>query len=138
MIHRHRHRHGNPFLGRIIVVVACLFLLGADLIISKAATHPGTQPDKLGIAIIFLVLVWVYAGAIATCVRKIWGRFLMLTLIYIGTLNFFVYIVIQLNSHVIPKDYVKALIFGTVIYLIVSLVLTHSKDVRRLTSRVWE
>ena len=138
MIQHHRHRHGNPFVGRIIVAVGCLFLLGADLIICKAATRPGTQPDKLSIAIIFLVLVWVYAGAIATCARKVWGRFLMLTLIYIGTLNFFLSIAILLNSHVVPKDYVKALIFGTVIYLIVSLVLTHSKDVRRLTSRVWE
>ncbi|MGA3171223.1 MAG: hypothetical protein ABSE62_09425 [Chthoniobacteraceae bacterium] len=138
MTGHHRHRHGNPFVGRIIVAVACLFLLGADLIICKAATRPGAQPDKLGVAITFMLLGWIYSGAIATCARKLWGRVLMLTLIYIATIYFFISTVILLNSRVIPKDYAKALIFGTVIYLVVSLVLTRSKDVRRLTSRVWE
>ena len=67
------------------------------------------------------------------------GAVLVLTILYSGSLGFFLAGIITESTNDGPMvDRVGCVFIATIIYLYVSLVLTHSRHVRRLTSRTWE
>ncbi len=145
MSYRHRRHHGNAVVGRIIVAAGCLLLLAADLFVCKAAIFPSHPLDHdaaikmhYAVARFLVTLIWVYAGAIAMCLRQPWGRYLMLTIVYIGALDFFFTVVVSLNYEHPSTGLTGPMIVATIVYVVVSLVITKSRHVRRLTSREWE
>ena len=133
----HRHR-GNVLVGRIMVVVGSVLALGADALIFKLGSlgpHPVT-----GLKVISVIsLVWMLAGAGALCMRLAWGRYLMLIIVSLSAFGFFLTGVITLATKegaLVGKA--KPIFAATAVYLLVTLVLMHSRHVRRLTSRTWE
>jgi hypothetical protein len=133
-----RHHHGSIRIGRIMVVVCCLFIVLADALVfredkTNAYPLPGTQ------LVIAISLVWLAAGAAGLIMRRPWGRYFLLIVIYIFCVTFFITAIIVVASgegEVAAR--LKPLSVTTIIYLVISLVLTQSKNVRRLTSRQWD
>jgi hypothetical protein len=137
MSYSHRH-HGNIQLGRTIVAAAALVILVADWLIYRQAISTPFPPPGLP-ATIIISIVWLIAGAIAMGMRHAWGRVMVLSILYIGAIGFFVIAIITISAADGPMaDRLKSLFATTFVYFVVSLVLTHSKHVRRLTSRAWE
>ena len=135
----HHHRHGSILVGRIFVAVACLLVLGANLMICKAATSPQFPVPAYVKARLLAGLVWLFAGALAMCMRRGWGRYMALFFVYVETFDFFLSGIVAFNSaEIVPPGMIKAYFIGTAVYLYVALVLTHSKHVQRLTSRAYE
>jgi hypothetical protein len=127
------HSHGSVFAGRIMVCVACLLILSVNVYIFRQSDLPLLKVATVG------SLVWMIAGALGMCRRKNWGRALVLTILYAGSFGFFIWAIIVLGTAdtSLAGGFEPALI-ATVLYLIISLVLTHSKHVQRLTSRAYE
>jgi hypothetical protein len=137
--HHHHHRHhGRVFAGRIIVAVACLFLLAVNAMLFKvAAARPHPIPALKLVAV--ASLLWMFTGAWGMCARQGWARVLTLMILYVGSVGYFLAGIITLTTN--DGDLVghlQPLFIATAVYLIVSLVLTHSRHVRRLTSRAYE
>jgi hypothetical protein len=121
-----------------MVVVGAILVLGANgLVFNEAAIPLHPLPALKGITVISLL--WMFAGAWGTCARKLWARYLMLAILYVGSLGFFLTGIITLAMDDGPLlGRLQPIFIATALYLFVSLVLTHSKHVRRLTSRAWE
>lgn len=133
----HRH-HGRVGVGRVMVMAGCLLVLVANGLVFKAAAGP---PRPLtGLKVIAVIsLIWIFAGAWGMCTRKSWSRYLVLTLLYAGSLGFFLTGVISASmDDAALEGRLQPIFIATAVYLYVSLVLTHSKHVRRLTSRAFE
>jgi hypothetical protein len=135
--HSH-HRHGKVSLGRIMVAVAFLLVLAANLLLYKQAASPAS-PSPILQLIVIISLLWMFAGAAGMCVRRAWGRVLILTILNAGAFGFFILGMIALTS----KDsgfggLIRFIFIAVAIYAIASLVLTNSRHVRRLTSRALE
>jgi len=133
-----RHHHGNILVGRIVVAVACLLILAANALLFKDAAAP-IHPFPVLEVITVISLLWMFTGAWLMCTRKSVGRFLVLIILYLGSLGFFLTGVIGAATYEPALEgRLKPFFIATAIYLFVSLVLTHSKHVQRLTSRMWE
>jgi hypothetical protein len=132
------HRHGSVVVGRALVAVSCLLVLWVNALIFKQASDPRAPlPVLKGVAVI--TLLWMFAGASALCRRKAWGRTFVLTILYAGTFASFIWgIIILGTADTSLAGGVKPTFVTTGVYLYTSLVLTHSKHVRRLTSRIYE
>jgi hypothetical protein len=134
----HHHHHGRVSVGRIKVVVVCLLVVAINGWLFKRAAAP---PDPLQLleALTVISIPWILAGAWGMCVRKNWGRGLMLAVLYLGS---FGCLMTWLAAMVGSSDSLRArstpLLAGTVVYALCSIVLTKSRDVRRLTSRALE
>jgi hypothetical protein len=132
----HRH-HGSVSVGRIMVVAGCFLVLVANTLVFKEAAVPPPLPLLKVIAV--MSLVWMFAGAWSMCTRTLWARFMVLIILYAGSLGFFLAGVITMATDDGPLvGRVQSIFIATAVYLYVSLVFTHSKHVRRLTSRAWE
>jgi hypothetical protein len=131
-------RNGNIALGRIMVIVVCLLVLWVDTAIFKQASAPAYPLPALKGAVAVSVL-WLLTGAAGTCLRRGWARPMMLTVLYLGSIGSFVWAIIVLGvaDRTLAGGF-KPTFFAGVVYLIASLVLTNSKHVRRLTSRMFE
>jgi xanthine/uracil permease len=125
-------------VGRITVVVVCVIVLGINaFIFKKAAERPQPLPALQASAVVSLM--WMFAGAWGLYTRKNWGRVLMLAILYAGCFGLFLAWIMTLSLDSGPlQGRLAPIVLGMVIYLISSLVLTHSKDVKRLTSRALE
>jgi hypothetical protein len=135
--HHHRH-HGSVFVGRVIVVVACLLVLGVNALIFEQASAPQHPLPVLKVVTV-MTLVWMYTGAFAVCRRMPWGRPLMLTILYAGSFAACLWgLIILATADRTLAGGLKPTFIATVVYFITSLVLTHSRHVRRLTSRAYE
>ena len=137
--HRHPRHVGIVMVGRIMVGVGSLLILVANgLLFKLAATRTPSIPELKVVTLI--TLVWMLTGAWGMFARKVWGRAMALTVLYIGSVAGFLTIIITLTG---PHE---GLLYGrlypfyiaTGLYIYVSLVFTNSKHVRRLTSRTWE
>jgi hypothetical protein len=138
MSYSNRHRHGIILAGRIIVAAACVLVLGTNGWIFKEAGRPPHPVPALQVAAA-ISLMWMLAGAWGMIGRKNWGRVMVLTILYGGSFGFFVEWLITVTAADETMTGRLNLIFvGLAVYLIASLVLTNSKHVKRLTSRVWE
>jgi hypothetical protein len=85
---RHHRQHGSIFAGRIMVIVGCLLVLVANgLVFRDAAKVPPRLPLLELLTVISLI--WMFAGAWGICTRRGWMRYLVLTILYIGSLGFF-------------------------------------------------
>ena len=134
----HHHQYGSVLVGRAMVGAACLLVLGANALVFKNAANPN-HPNQLLETITLVSLLWIFAGAWFLCARKMWGRVLVLTILYMGCLGFFLTGIISASADETGQGgWFSSSIIAAVIYLFVSLVLTHSKHVQRLTSRMWE
>jgi len=132
------HHHGRVQVGRAVVMVACVLVLAVNGLIYKQAAAPPHPLPALQVAAV-ISLIWMVSGAVGLCLRKSWGRALVLTILYAGAFGFFVAAIISLAAADQQSGLgLKTIFLGIAIYLIVSLVLTHSKHVHRLTSRTWE
>jgi FtsH-binding integral membrane protein len=81
----------------------------------------------------------MFAGAWGMCTRKGWSRVLMLTILYVGSFGLFLTSIITLSTESAPlAGRIASIVVGGAVYMISSLVLTHSRDVKRLTSRALE
>jgi len=131
------HHHGRIPVGRAIVAAACLLVVGVNAWLFAEAAAPSRPLPMLKLVVI-ISLVWMFAGAGLLWMRLALGRYLVLTILYAGSLGFFLAGAITecmddapLTGRVVPVFVAMA------VYLVVSLVLTHSRHVRRLTSRAW-
>jgi hypothetical protein len=135
--HHHRH-HGRVFVGRLLVIIACVLTSAVNGWVIKSA---GAQPDPLEtVEIIALIsIAWIVAGAWVLCMRKSWGRGFMLGLLSIGS---FAYGMGWISAMVGGSDPVRArmlpFLAATVVYALCTAVLSNSRDVKRLTSRALE
>ena len=120
------------------MAVATLLILGIDLLIYRQTNlTPFPLPDFQ--VILVVSIIWLIAGAIALCVRKAWGRVMVLTILVAGCLSFFVNIVVVLSDGTPPiAARIKPLSLAIFIYFVAILVISNSKHIRRLTSRTWE
>ncbi len=133
----HRHR-GNILLGRAIVAAASVIILVADLLIYRQAIKTPFAFSGLPITVI-ISAIWLVAGAVAMGMRYAWGRAMVLAILYAGASGLFVIAIVTIGAaDGSPAIVLKSLFATAFIYLVVSLVLTNSKHVRRLTSRNWE
>ena len=133
-----RHHHGDIRVGRIIIAVALLPILAVNWLIFR---HDAATPYPVpGMQLAMIIGgLWFVAGAIANGARKAWGHTFILTILYLGMFAFFITVVVVIANAAGPiAPQLKAMIIGITVYLIVTLVLSHSRHVRRLTSRVWE
>jgi len=140
MVYTHRrHRHGNIRVGRVMVAAGCLIVAAANGWISWQASRP-PDPGKALEILMLITLPWIFAGAWGMVTRQNWGRVMMLAILYVGSLAFFLetMTMLTLNSGAPQSSHIRPMIVGLAAYLIVSLFLTHSKHVRRLTSRALE
>jgi len=135
--HHHHHR-GSIFVGRIMVAGGCLLVLVANALIFKdASALPSPLPVLKVIAVISLI--WIFAGAWGMCTRKVWMRFMVLIILYAGSIGYFLAGIITVSTGDGPLvGRLSSIFIATAVYLYVSLVLTHSRHVHRLTSRAWE
>ena len=137
-LQHHHHRHGKVFVGRVMVVVACLLVLWVNgLVFKEAAAPPHPIPALKVITVISLI--WMFTGAWGMCARQAWSRYLVLTILYAGSLGFSLAGIITLATEDgVLVGRMGPIFIAAAVYLYVSLVLTHSKHVRRLTSRAFE
>jgi hypothetical protein len=130
-------QHGNIIAGRMIVAVACVFVLLVDSLLFKQAQREPPQPALKGATLVSIA--WLLAGAVAMCVRKVWGRTLALTILYLGSFGLFIMAVVTVaTADSQLANGLKTFLISMTVYVIASLVLTHSSHVRRLTSRMFE
>jgi hypothetical protein len=121
-----------------MVIVAALIVLAVNAFIYKHALAFPYEPPTMQIAMVIGV-VWVVAGSWGICNRKPWGRALVLTILYVGAFWYFITtIIVVADANGPVKNRLAPMVLGTAVYLIIGLILTHSKHVRRLTSRTWE
>ncbi|HEX4086580.1 MAG TPA: hypothetical protein VHY22_16830 [Chthoniobacteraceae bacterium] len=134
----HHHHHGNVIIGRMMVAAGCLLILVANGLIFKRAsahTHPMPALELVTVA----MLLWFCAGVWGMFTRMPWTRYLTLTILYVGSLGWFLTGVVTFFSDDSPlAGYETSFFVATVIYLYVSLVFTHSRHIQRLTSRAYE
>jgi peptidoglycan/LPS O-acetylase OafA/YrhL len=125
-------RHGNIFVGRIIVAAAFLLVLAVNWLIFKQAGIPEHPNPWLKMAAI-ISLIWMFAGGWGMYIRMGWGRAWVLTILYVGSLGFLIAVIslLVMGEH----DWLMVLSIGTAVYSLASLVLTNSKHVKRLTKR---
>jgi hypothetical protein len=134
---RHRH-HGNVFVGRVILGVACLLVLSVNALIFQQASAPQHPLPVLKVVMV-MSLVWMFTGAWAVGRRLTWGRPLMLAILYASALASGVWgLIILATADRTLAGGLKPTFIATAVYFVTSLVLTHSKHVRRLTSRAYE
>jgi hypothetical protein len=136
--HHHRHHHGNVRIGRAVVAGGCLLVLLANgLLFREGSSRP--QPLPILKLLSIVSLMWMYAGAWGMCSRMAWARALTLTILYAGSVALFLTGIITVTSgEGVMAGRLRPVWIATAIYLYVSLLLTHSKHVRRLTSRAYE
>jgi hypothetical protein len=133
-----RGHHGNILIGRIMVAVACLLVLWVNLLIFRQASAPRHPLPVLKVVTI-ISLLWMVAGAWGMCRRQNFGRSLVLTILYLGSFAGFIWgIIILGTADTSLAGGLEPTFIATAVYLITGLVLTHSKHVRRLTSRAYE
>jgi hypothetical protein len=136
--YHHHHHHGNVVAGRIMVVAGCIFILFANWLIFKKAAMQARPSPPLELATV-VSLLWFFAGASGMIARYPWTRYVTLAMLYVGSIGWFLTAVITFFSDESPlADYLKPFLIATAIYLYVSLVFTHSRHIRRLTSRAYE
>jgi hypothetical protein len=134
----HHHHHGSATRGRAMAIVGCLLIIAANAFVFKDARDQA-RPILFLQLCMAISLIWILAGTWAMCVRLVWGRFFVLTVLYIGTIGFFIATLISITTEGGPLEgRLTPLFIAGVIYLVVSLALTKSRNVRRLTSRAWE
>ena len=134
----HVSRHGNIVVGRVIIAVACLLVVCVNVLMFKRSVAPPEQLRLLK-GLMVISFIWIFTGAWAMCTRRNWGRPLVLTIFYAKTFIYFVLVIIILGAADLTlAGGLKPTFIGMVVYFITSLVLTHSKHVRRLTSRAYE
>lgn len=137
MSHSHRN-HGNAVVGRITLGVACLLIIGANGLIYWKVAAPPPQIPVLKILTI-ITIPWMVAGAWFTNDRATWGRGMMLTILYAGSLGLFMTGIITVTMEDSPlRDRLGPIFIATGVYVVVTLVVTYSKHVRRLTNRTWD
>jgi hypothetical protein len=137
MSHTHHHRHARVSVGRLKVAIVCVLVLAADGWIFKRAAR-GPEIKAMEVAAL-IGIPWVLAGAWGLCTRKGWGRALMLGVIYIGSFAGVVTWLAAMTGDPGPlRDRATPLIAGTGVYAVCGLLLSKSRDVRRLTSRALE
>jgi hypothetical protein len=133
-----RRHHGNIFVGRGMVVSAFLAILAANGVIFKHAAAPPRPVPGLEVAAV-ISLIWMFTGTWALCARENWGRGMVLTILYGGTFGLFIAAIITISSAEGPlTGQLEPLLIAMPVYLVTSLILTHSRHVRRLTSRAYE
>jgi len=121
-----------------MVAAGCLLILGANFLLFREAQK--TSPPLPILKLISVVsLLWMFTGAYGICTRIVWTRSVVLAILYIGSIGFFVTAVIVASSGDGPLvGHLTPVFIATAVYLYVSLVFTHSKHIRRLSSRAWE
>ena len=131
-------QHGSLAAGRALVVAGCLAVAGANAGVFLSAVrrpYPLVLPESAAA----IISIWMVAGAIGLCCRKIWGRYFILLILCLGTIGFSLGgILITLGRDEASAGLPEKLFLAVLIYLVVTLVLTYSHHVKRLTSRVWE
>ena len=138
MAYQNRHHHGNASAGRVTVGVVCLAVLAANGLIFWKVASP--EPPILWLKILTLITPpWLLAGGWYATRRAAWGRGMMLIVLYVGTAALFMAAVMTLVSENAPlRGRLGLILAAAAIYLIAGLVVTHSKDIRRLTSRAYD
>jgi hypothetical protein len=135
---RAHHRHGVVRVGRIMVIAACVMLLVENGLLFREGASPEHPVEGLKV-IAVLSLLWMFTGAWAMCFRKVWGRVLTLTILYLCSAGYFLAVIITVTSGSgVFVGRLRPIVIATLVYIYLSLVLTHSRHVRRLTSRTWE
>ena len=119
------------------MAVACLCIAGANSLLFKDAAAAAHPFPKLKIVAV-ISLLWMVAAAWLLCARAMVGRFLVLFILYAGCLGFFLDGIIRLAMLAPKFDELWPFFAATAIYFVVSVVVTHSVHVQRLTSRMWE
>ncbi len=106
----------------------------------SSSWHPcGRIRSRSAKVVVIISLLWMGAGAWIMCRRQGFGRVLVLTILYLGTAGFFILILLTLLSDEPPLvEGLNVESISAAVYLFTSLVLTHSKHVKRLTSRAYE
>lgn len=131
-------RHGSVAVGRTIVVAVCLGLSAMNFYLFRAAqlrVHPLPMIAVPAVVIFF----WMLAGGAALYLRRVWGRYFLLVVLCLGSITFGVGgILITLNQDEIYNGMPEKLFITVAVYTAVTLVLTSSQHVRRLTSRIWD
>jgi hypothetical protein len=121
----------------MMVAAGCLILLVANGLVFKEATAAPALPILQVITVISLL--WIVAAAWGVCRRNGWMRYMLLTILYAGSIGFFLTAIITLATVDGPLvGRVGPIFIATAAYIYVSLVFTHSKHVKRLSSRAWE
>jgi len=121
-----------------MVAAVVFFILGTDWLIYRQGTRTPFPVAGFQVAII-ISIAWFVAGAVAMGMRHVWGRVMVLAILYGGAIGFFVTAIITVGAadgQVAVR--LKPLSFAILIYFVAALVVANSRHVRRLTSRVWE
>jgi len=122
--------HGRCWTGAVSLVILAV----NASIYTWAATPP--DPIPLLQMLMLVSLPWLFAGAWGLCTRKGWGRAMMLGVLYLGSVAFLIGWIFSLTTELQEFGHCSTvLLLGMVGYVICSIALTTSKDVRRLTSR---
>jgi hypothetical protein len=132
------HHHGNVLVGRIIVLVGCLIILGINYKLFTIASWRPPLPAMKGLLVISML--WMFAGAGLTIGRVAVGRYMALTILYAASFGLFVTSVISnsLDDRAMAIRLRMPTFFAAAVYLIISLVFTYSRHIYRLTSRAFE
>jgi uncharacterized membrane protein len=122
-----------------MVAGGCFLVLIANAILFNLAAAP-THPVLVLKVITLISLIWMFAGAWGMAIRKAWGRAMALTVLYAGSLGYFLTTAVALTDTQGGSiaGRLSPFIIATVVYTFVSFVLTRSRHIRRLTSRTWE
>jgi hypothetical protein len=138
MGHSHHRRHGRVLVGRIEVLIACVLVTPVNAWIFKRAAAP-PEPVKVLEIIALISVPWILAGAWGLCTRKQWGRGILLGLLYIGSVACLMgWIAGTFGAFDNLRPCSTPMLCGAVVYSFCALVLSYSRDVRRLTSRALE
>ncbi len=122
----------------MMVVAACLIMLVENGLLFKEGASPLHPVESLKV-IAVLSLLWMFTGAWGIFFRKAWGRVLALTILYLCSAGYFLAVIITATSGSgVFVGRLRPIVIATLVYVYLSLVLTHSRHVRRLTSRTWE
>jgi len=134
----HHHGRGNIKIGRMFVAGGTLAVLGTNALVYKEAMVTAYPVPGVPVAMI-TGMMWMIAGAGGWCMRRPWGRFMSLTILTAGCFGLFVTGVVTVaNAQGAVAKQGELAFVATAVYLVVTLVLAKSKNVRRLTSRTWE
>ena len=131
-------RHGNVKIGRITVGVVMILTLAANWMVYRQATiTPYPIPGVQWLAVVGYI--WLSAGGIAICLRKVWGRLLALLILNAGTFGLFMTgIAVVAGAEQPVSARAVPMFIAAAIYLAGSIAITNSVHVRRLTRRTWE
>jgi hypothetical protein len=125
-------------VGRIKVIIVSVVVAALNGWLCKRAA---AQPDPIQtMEILTLIgIPWIVAGAWGLCTRKPWGRALTLGVLYAGSFGTLMAWIAGMTGDPGPlRQRALPLLAGIGVYVVGSLVLTKSRDVRRLTSRALE